>query len=46
MIVLNVLLIIQGVNHIGIDHIGYKTYGKLYDHLLKIRKVDLLNKYT
>ena len=36
--------IIQGVNHIGIDHIGYKIYGKLKDHLLKIRKVNLLNK--
>ena len=38
------VLSMQGVNHIGIAHGGYKTYGKLLDHLLKIIEVDLLNK--
>ena len=45
MMILNVfVLIMQGVNHIGITQSGYKTYGKLLDHLLKIIEVHLLNK--
>ena len=34
----------QGINHIGITQGGYRMYGKLLDHLLKITVVDLLNK--
>ena len=37
-------LMMQGINHIGMTQRGYKTYGKLLDHLLKIIAVDLLNK--
>ena len=34
----------QGINHTGMTQSGYKTCGKLLDHLLKIIVVDLLNK--
>ena len=40
------ILIMHGINHIGITQSGYKTYGKLLDHLLKIIDVNLLNKVS
>ena len=38
------VLIMQGINDIGITQSEYKTYGKLLDHLLKIIDINLLNK--
>ena len=38
------VLIMQGINHIGMTQSGYKTCDKMLDHLLKIIVVDLFNK--
>ena len=45
MVLLNTLVLsIQHINHIGITQGGYKMYGKLLGHLLKIIDFNLLNK--